>query len=127
LPTGHDITKKKKIMIAYITELNAENFEEFTKNELTLVDIWAPWCGPCKMISPIVDEISSKYQGKLSVGKLNADDNSDIVRELGVRNIPTLLLYRNGELIKDSEGNVEKLVGSVDRAKLEAFVEKHIQ
>jgi len=114
-------------MIAYITELNAENFEIFTKNELTLVDIWAPWCGPCKMISPIVDEISSKYQGKLSVGKLNADDNSDIVRELGVRNIPTLLLYRNGELIKDSEGNVEKLVGSVDRAKLEAFVEKHIQ
>ena len=114
-------------MIAYITELNAENFEEFTKNELTLVDIWAPWCGPCKMISPIVDEISSKYQGTLSVGKLNADDNSDIVRELGVRNIPTLLLYRNGELIKDSEGNVEKLVGSVDRAKLEAFVEKHIQ
>lgn len=114
-------------MIAYITELNAENFENFTKKELALVDIWAPWCNPCKMISPIVDEISNKYQGQLSVGKLNADDNSDIVRELGVRNIPTLLLYSNGELVKDSEGNVEKLVGSVDRAKLEAFVEKHIQ
>ena len=114
-------------MIAYITELNAENFEDFTKNELTLVDIWAPWCGPCKMISPIVDEISSKYHGKLSVGKLNADENSDLVRELGVRNIPTLLLYRNGELVKDSEGNVEKLVGSVTREKLEAFVVNHIQ
>ena len=79
------------------------------------------------MISPIVDEISGKYHGKLSVGKLNADENSDLVRELGVRNIPTLLLYRNGELVKDSEGNVEKLVGSVTREKLEAFVENHIQ
>ncbi len=114
-------------MIAYITELNSENFNDFKNNELTLVDIWAPWCGPCKMISPIVDEISSKYHGKLSVGKLNADENSDLVRELGVRNIPTLLLYRNGELVKDSEGNVEKLVGSVTREKLEAFVENHIQ
>jgi len=113
--------------IAYITELNAENFESFTKNELTLVDIWAPWCGPCKMISPIVDEISSKYHGKLSVGKLNADDNRDIVADLGVRNIPTLVLYKNGELVKDETGAVEKLVGSVTREKLESFVEKHIQ
>ena len=114
-------------MIAYITELNSANFESFTKNGLVLVDIKAEWCGPCKVLGPIVDEISNKYQGKLSVGKLDADASSEIVRELGVRNIPTLLLYRNGELVKDSEGNVEKLVGSVDRAKLEAFVEKHIQ
>ena len=114
-------------MIAYITELNSANFESFTKNVLVLVDIKAEWCGPCKVLGPIVDEISNKYQGKLSVGKLDADASSEIVRELGVRNIPTLLLYRNGELVKDSEGNVEKLVGSVDRAKLEAFVEKHIQ
>lgn len=114
-------------MIAYITELNSGNFESFTKNDLVLVDIKAEWCGPCKVLGPIVDEISNKYHGKLSVGKLDADASSDIVRELGVRNIPTLLLYRNGELVKDSEGNVEKLVGSVDRAKLEAFVERHIQ
>jgi len=114
-------------MIAYITELNSANFESFTKNGLVLVDIKAEWCGPCKVLGPIVDEISNKYQGKLKVGKLDADASSDIVRELGVRNIPTLLLYSNGELVKDSEGNVEKLVGSVDRAKLEAFVEKHIQ
>ncbi len=114
-------------MIAYITELNSENFKDFTNNGIALVDIWAPWCGPCKMISPLVDEISSKYQGKLSVGKLNADSHPELVRELGVRNIPTLLLYRNGELVKDSEGNVEKLVGSVTREKLEAFVVNHIQ
>jgi thioredoxin 1 len=113
-------------MIAYVTELNAENFEDFTKNELTLVDIWAPWCGPCKMISPIVDEISNTYHGKLSVGKLNADDNRDIVTDLGVRNIPTLVLYKNGELVKDENGVVEKLVGSVTKEKLTDFVEKHL-
>jgi len=114
-------------MIAYITELNELNFKNFIKEGFVLVDIKAEWCGPCRVISPIVDEISNKYQGRLSVGKLDADDNSDIVRELGVRNIPTLLLYKNGELVKDSEGNVEKLVGNFDRSKLEAFVEKHIQ
>lgn len=113
-------------MIAYITELNAENFETFTKNDLTLVDIWAPWCGPCKMISPLVDEISSTYHGKLSVGKLNADDNREIVSELGVRNIPTILLYKNGELVKDENGVVEKLVGSVTREKLTDFVERQL-
>ena len=113
-------------MIAYVTELNAENFETFTKNELTLVDIWAPWCGPFKMISPLVDEISNTYHGKLSVGKLNADDNREIVSELGVRNIPTLLLYKNGELVKDENGAVEKLVGSVTREKLTDFVERQL-
>jgi thioredoxin 1 len=113
-------------MIAYITELNTENFEEFTKNELTLVDVWAPWCGPCRMISPMVDEISNTYHGRLSVGKLNADDNKDTVTELGIRNIPTILLYKNGELVKDENGVVEKLVGSVDRKKLTDFVERHL-
>ena len=66
-------------MVAYITELSSENFDSFIENGYSLVDVWAPWCGPCKMISPIVDEMSSIYQGKLSVGKLNADDNRDLV------------------------------------------------
>ena len=113
-------------MIAYVTELNTENFESFTKNELTLVDVWAPWCGPCKMISPIVDEISNTYYGRLSVGKLNADDNRDIVSELGIRNIPTLVLYRNGELVKDEDGVVQKLVGSINKEKLVDFIEAQL-
>jgi len=114
-------------MIAYITELNTENFESFIKNELALVDVWAPWCGPCKMISPIVDEISNTYHGKLSVGKLSADENRDIVASLGVRNIPTILLYKNGELVKDENGVVEKLVGSsINKEKLAEFVERQL-
>ncbi len=106
-------------MIAFITELNSTNYKEFTSNELTLVDIWAPWCKPCLQIAPIVDEISSDFQGKLSVGKLDADTNSDIISELGVRNVPTLLLYKNGEI-------VDKLVGSVSKQKLTEMINNHI-
>jgi thioredoxin 1 len=68
--------------IAYITELNSENLENF-ENEYTLIDVYVVWCGPCRMISPIVDEISSIFKDRLSVGKLNADDNKDSLAEYG--------------------------------------------
>ena len=124
-------------MVAFITELNSINHRSFIQNEFVLVDIWATWCGPCKMISPLVDEVSNIYQGKLSVGKLDADgtftdedgnvlSNKDIITELGVRNIPTLLLYKNGELVTDDDGNILKLVGNVQREKLVDFIDKHI-
>lgn len=113
-------------MVSYITELNSENFEEFKNNEYSLVDVWAPWCGPCKLIAPIIDEVSAEYLGKLSVGKLNADDNMELVKELGVRNIPTLLFYKNGELLSDKDGNPVKLVGNVDREKLKSVINQHL-
>lgn len=124
-------------MVAFITELNTENFNSFIQNDLVLVDIWATWCGPCKMIAPLVDEVSNTYQGRLSVGKLDADgsvtdeegnvlSNKDIISELGVRNIPTLLLYKNGQLVTNDEGNVEKLVGNVSREKLTDFIDRYI-
>ena len=124
-------------MVAFITELNSSNFKTFTQDGLVLVDIWATWCGPCKMIAPLVDEISNTYQGRLSVGKLDADgsftdedgnvlSNKDIISELGVRNIPTLLLYKNGELVTNEDGNVEKLVGNVQKDKLVDFIERFI-
>lgn len=107
-------------MVAYVTELNSENYERFTTdNNLVLVDIWATWCGPCKMISPIVDELSVDFQGTLSVGKLDADTNREIVQELGVRNIPTLLLYKNGEI-------VDKSVGAASKEKLTEMINSHI-
>lgn len=106
-------------MIAYITELKNDNFKDFISKDLTLVDIWAPWCNPCVLISPIVDEISSEYLGKLSVGKLNADENIETVTELGVRNIPTLLLYKDGEI-------VDKLVGSISKQKLVDMITNHL-
>jgi thioredoxin 1 len=124
-------------MVAFITELNSTNFNSFIQNDLVLVDIWATWCGPCKLIAPLVDDISNIYQGRLSVGKLDADgsitdeegnvlSNKDIISQLGVRNIPTLLLYKNGQLVTNDEGNVEKLVGNVQKEKLVDFIERFI-
>jgi thioredoxin 1 len=113
-------------MVAYVTELNSENFKTFTEKDFSLVDVWAPWCGPCKLISPMIDEVSSEYVGQLSVGKLNADDNSDLVKELGIRNIPTLLFFKNGELLKDSEGNAVKLVGNVQKEKLKSVINEYL-
>ena len=107
-------------MIAYITELNENNYKTFTESGLVLIDVKADWCGPCKMISPLVDEISSEYHDKgLSVGKLDADSNREIVTELGVRNIPTILLYKNGEI-------VDKSTGAVTKQKLVELIDKHL-
>lgn len=105
--------------IAYITELNSENLTDFLKNEYVLIDVWASWCNPCRMISPIVDEISNIFQGRISVGKLNADENKDTLVEYGVRNIPTILLLKNGEVI-------DKNVGMTSTEKLTEFIEKHL-
>lgn len=107
-------------MVAFITELNDSNFKTFTtENDLALVDIWTEWCGPCKMIAPIVDQLSIDFQGQLSVGKLDADSNRDIVTELGIRNIPTILLYKNGEV-------VDRSVGSATKEKLTEMINQQI-
>ena len=95
-------------MIAYITELNNENYDEFVKDGIVLVDIWATWCGPCKMISPIVDEISSDYVNRIKVGKCDADANRDKVMDLGVRNIPTIFFYKDGQIVDQTHGAVTK-------------------
>ncbi len=106
-------------MVAFVIELNDSNYQDIIKNDLVLVDIWAEWCGPCKMVAPIVDEISIDYQGRLTVGKLDADANKETLSQLGVRNIPTLLLYKNGEV-------VDKLVGAVSKQKLSDMINTHI-
>lgn len=106
-------------MIAYITDLNSENFNEFIEKDLVLVDIFTTWCGPCKVISPIIDKISNEYQGKLSVGKIDADQNRDIVMDLAVRNIPTIILYKKGE-------EVNRLVGGVTEEKIIELINENL-
>lgn len=106
-------------MIAFITELNNDNYKEFVKEGVVLVDIWATWCNPCRTISPIVDKVSTDYQGKAKVGKLEADLNREIVSELGIRNIPTLLVYKDGEI-------VDRLVGSVQEEKITESLDAQI-
>lgn len=98
-------------MTTNAVELTPSTYGDFIKNDLVLVDVYAVWCGPCRQISPIVDQISLDFIEKLQVGKLNADDSKDILIELGVRNIPTLILFKNGEIVERSSGmtTLEKL------------------
>lgn len=102
-----------------VIELTDDNYELNTSTGLFLVDIWAPWCGPCKLIAPLVEQLAVDYMGKVSVGKLNADDNGETVSKLGVKGIPTLFLYKDGVV-------VDKLVGLVQKNKLYEMIEKHL-
>lgn len=84
-----------------------------------LVDFWAEWCGPCKMIAPILDEISDEYDGRLKVTKLNIDDNPNTPPKFGIRGIPTLMMYKNGEVEATK-------VGAVSKSQLTAFIDSNI-
>ncbi len=84
-----------------------------------LVDYWAEWCGPCKMIAPILDDISNSYAGKLQVAKMNVDENRDIPAKFGIRGIPTLMLFKNGELAATK-------VGALSKAQLTAFIDQQL-
>jgi len=89
------------------------NFESYKDGELPLVvDLWATWCGPCRMIGPIVSELANDYEGKIVVGKCDVEDNDEIAMKFGVRNIPTILFFKGGQL-------VDKLVGAAPKVTIE--------
>ena len=95
--------------------INDSNFEEMVINSRipVLLDFWAPWCGPCRMISPIVEELSKEYEGKWLIAKCNVDESTDIPMKFGIRNIPTLLFFKGGVM-------KEKMVGSTTKAAIVA-------
>ncbi|HYQ58926.1 MAG TPA: thioredoxin [Draconibacterium sp.] len=97
-------------------EITDANFEELVMNsdKPVMIDFWAVWCGPCRMIAPIVEEMSAEYEGKAVIGKVDVDNNQDVAMKYGIRNIPTVLFVKNGEI-------VDKQVGAAPK---QAFIDK---
>jgi len=93
--------------------ITSENFESLKNGQMPLVvDFWATWCGPCRMVAPIISEMAEKYDGRIVVGKCDVEDDSDLAEQFGIRNIPTILFFKNGEL-------VDKIVGAMNKQKFE--------
>lgn len=108
-------------MSSNILNTSDANFEDdVVKSELpVLVDYWAEWCGPCKMIAPVLEEVASEYEGRLSVCKLNIDENTDTPAKFGIRGIPTLMLFKGGEIAATK-------VGALSKSQLTAFVDANL-
>jgi thioredoxin 1 len=104
-----------------IKHVTDESFEpEVLKSDVpVLVDYWAEWCGPCKAVAPVLDEVAKEYSGKLKIAKLNVDENQEIPKKYGIRGIPTLMLFKNG--------NIEATkVGALSKSQLTAFLDSNI-
>lgn len=102
-------------------ELTDSNFNELILNsdKLTVVDFWAPWCGPCKVLGPVIDELATEYDSKVVIGKVNVDDNPEVSSHFGIRNIPTVLFIKDGKII-------DIQVGMAPKASLVTKINSHI-
>ncbi|NNC94126.1 MAG: thioredoxin [Chitinophagales bacterium] len=98
-----------------------QNFQEtvLDSEKVAIIDFWAEWCGPCRALTPIIEQLSTEYDGKAVIGKVNVDNNPEISMKYGIRNIPTILFIKNGEV-------VDKAVGVVPKAMLEQTLQKHM-
>ncbi len=105
--------------MANAIEFTDGNFKDETTSGLVLVDFWAPWCGPCRMVGPIIEELAGAYQGTVKVGKLNVDDNNKTAMDFRVMSIPTVILFKDGE-------PVETIVGAMPKAAYEARIAKYV-
>lgn len=85
------------------------NFEELVNSGKPMVlDFWAEWCGPCRMVGPIIDELATEYEGRVTIGKIDVDSNNDVVAQFGIRNIPTVLFFKDGKLVDKQVGATQK-------------------
>ncbi|MDD2488298.1 MAG: thioredoxin [Bacteroidales bacterium] len=102
-------------------EINDSTFETIVKqsDKLVVLDFWAQWCGPCRQVAPIIDELAIEYDSRVVIGKVNVDESTEITSQYSIRNIPTVLFIKNGEL-------VDKLVGAQSKSKFVDIIEKHL-
>jgi len=100
--------------MAKYVELSNDSFEATIAEGVTMVDFWAPWCGPCRMIAPVVEELAEEYEGKATIAKVNTDEEQDIAVKFGIRSIPTVMFFKNGEV-------ADTMVGAASK---QAFAEK---
>ena len=96
-----------------------EEFNELIKGKKVVIDFFANWCGPCKMVGPIIDELATEYEGKAIIGKCDVDDNDDVASEFGIRNIPTVLFFKDGQLVDKQVGSAPK---GIYAAKIDALL-----
>jgi thioredoxin 1 len=108
-------------MAGNLVELNEDNFDETVvkADKLSMVDFWAEWCGPCKLIAPAVEELADEYEGKVNVGKLNVDDYNKTAMQFGIRSIPTLLFFKDGVIAK-------QVVGVKSKAELKEIIDENL-
>lgn len=102
-------------------EITDSNFDQevMQNDKVTLIDFWATWCGPCRMIGPVIEELAEEYEGKATIGKVNVDENNQVSAQFGIRSIPTLLFIKNGEVVDKQVGVAPK---SVLQEKLDALI-----
>ena len=105
-------------LIKHVTDASFES-DVLQPGSTVLVDYWAEWCGPCKMIAPILDDVSKEYDGKLQIAKMNVDENREVPAKFGIRGIPTLMLFKNGQLAATK-------VGALSKAQLTAFIDANL-
>ena len=102
-------------------DLDDSNFTQtINKFPLLLVDFWAPWCGPCRIMSPVIDQVGKEYIGKLVVGKVNVDENPNISNQFGISSIPTSILFKRGQVVNN-------IVGSVSKSRIDEMVRTHLE
>ena len=91
--------------MSQVIHINDKSFSEETKEGWVLLDFWAEWCGPCRALSPVIDELAKSYEGRVKVCKINVDENQDTAAQFGIRGIPTVILFQNGEVVETLTGN----------------------
>ena len=101
-------SNNKEIKMGKYIELTPANFEEVTKEGVSMVDFWAPWCGPCRMIAPVIEELATDFEGKANICKVNTDEEQDLAVKYGIRSIPTILFMKNGEVVDQMVGASSK-------------------